>query len=103
MEKREDLRSILQYLPLVAQSSSLVWPPSVEEVLQTMSRGPSESMVNSGETLVLHMTNMRRSLSLNPSEVGVYALQGYALFFDKVASSVLGSFFLGCLSRKVNI
>ncbi|KFK31175.1 hypothetical protein AALP_AA6G078700 [Arabis alpina] len=86
MEKREDLRSILQYLPLVAQTSSLVWPPSVEEELQTMSRGPSESMVNSGESLALHMRNMKRSLSLNPSEVGPYEFKGYALFFDKKLS-----------------
>ncbi|VVB07465.1 unnamed protein product [Arabis nemorensis] len=86
MEKREDLRSILQYLPLVAQSSSLVWPPSVEEELQTMSRGPSESMVNSGERLALHMKNMKRSLSLNPSDLADYELKGYALYFDKKIS-----------------
>lgn len=41
--------SPFQYLPLVTKSSSLVWPPYVEEELQTMSKGPSESMVNSGE------------------------------------------------------
>lgn len=87
MEKREDLRSILEYLPLVAQDSSLVWPPSVEEELQKMSRGPSESMVNSGEALASHITNMRKSLSYAP-----YALQGYAFYFDKV--TILLSFHL---------
>jgi len=45
----QDLMSPFQYLPLVTKSSSLVWPPYVEEELQTMSKGPSESMVNSGE------------------------------------------------------
>lgn len=87
MEKREDLRSILEYLPLVAQDSSLVWPPSVEEELQKMSRGPSESMVNAGEALASHITNMRKSLSYAP-----YALQGYAFYFDKV--TILLSFHL---------
>ncbi|CAH8264400.1 unnamed protein product [Arabidopsis lyrata] len=48
-KRRAYLRSILQYLPLVANSSSLVWPPPVEEELQTMSRGPSESMKISRE------------------------------------------------------
>lgn len=87
MEKREDLRSILEYLPLVAQDSSLVWSPSVEEELQKMSRGPSESMVNAGEALASHITNMRKSLSYAP-----YALQGYAFYFDKV--TILLSFHL---------
>ncbi|AEC08595.1 unnamed protein product [Arabidopsis thaliana] len=95
MELRADLRSILQYLPLVAQSSSLVWPPSVEEELQTISRGPSESMVNSGEALALHITNMRKSLSLNASDLAPYALQGYGLFFDKKISREESANFFG--------
>ncbi|CAE6024196.1 unnamed protein product [Arabidopsis arenosa] len=95
MEQRTDLRSILQYLPLVAQSSSLVWPPSVEEELQTMSRGPSESMVNSGEALALHITNIQKSLSLNASDLAPYALQGYALFFDKKISREESANFFG--------
>ncbi|EFH57460.1 poly (ADP-ribose) glycohydrolase family protein [Arabidopsis lyrata subsp. lyrata] len=95
MEQRTDLRSILQYLPLVAQSSSLVWPPSVEEELQTMSRGPSESMVNSGEALALHITDIQKSLSLNASDLAPYALQGYALFFDKKISREESANFFG--------
>ncbi|KAL0897208.1 hypothetical protein Bca101_081169 [Brassica carinata] len=87
MDKREDLRSMLQYLPLVFQSSSsLVWPPSVEQELQTMSTGPGESMVNSGEALALRITTMRQSISLNASDLAPYASQGYALFFDEKIS-----------------
>lgn len=92
MEKREDFRSMLQYLPLVFQSSSLVWPPSLEQELQTMSTGPSESMVISGEALALRITSMRRSLSLNASDLAPYASQGYALFFDEVTILLLSWF-----------
>lgn len=92
MEKREDFRSMLQYLPLVFQSSSLVWPPSLEQELQTMSTGPSESMVISGEALALRITSMRRSLSLNVSYHAPYASQGYALFFDEVTILLLSWF-----------
>lgn len=84
MEKREDLRSMLQYLPLVVQSSSIAWPPSLEQELQTMFTGPGESMVNSGEALALRITSMREALSLNVSDLAPYALQGCALFFDEV-------------------
>lgn len=94
MEKREDLRSMLQYLPLVVQSSSLVWPPSLEQELQTMSTGPSESMLNSGEALALRITSMRRSLSLNVSDLAPCASQGYALFFDEVMILLQLSWFL---------
>lgn len=93
MEKREDLRSMLQYLPLVVQSSSMAWPPSLEQELQTMSAGPSESMVNSGEAFALRITSMRQSISLNASDLAPYASQGYALFFDEV-TIVLLSWFL---------
>ncbi|EOA29031.1 hypothetical protein CARUB_v10025285mg [Capsella rubella] len=95
MEKRPDLRSFLQYLPIVAQSSSLLWPPSVEEELQTMSKGPSESMVSSGEALALHIMNIRQSLSLNASDLAPNALQGYALFFDKKISREEATNFFG--------
>ncbi|ESQ51769.1 hypothetical protein EUTSA_v10016528mg [Eutrema salsugineum] len=95
MEKRADLKSLLQYLPLVAQSSSLVWPPSVEQELQTMSRGPNKSMVNSGEVLALHITNMRKSLSLNASDLAPNPLKGYAIFFDKMISREESTKFFG--------
>ncbi|KAL1221179.1 putative poly(ADP-ribose) glycohydrolase 2 [Cardamine amara subsp. amara] len=95
MEKRTDLRSILQYLPLVAQSSSLVWPPSVREKLQMLSKGPSESTVNSGEALALQITNLRKSLSLNASDHAPYALKGYTLFFDEKISREESAKFFG--------
>uniref|UniRef100_A0A1J3IXG8 poly(ADP-ribose) glycohydrolase n=1 Tax=Noccaea caerulescens TaxID=107243 RepID=A0A1J3IXG8_NOCCA len=95
MEKRADLRSLLQYLPLVAQSSSLVWPPSVIQELQIMSRGPNESMVTSGEVLALHITNMRTSLSLNASNLAHNQLQGYAIYFDKKISREESTNFFG--------
>ncbi|CAN8315610.1 unnamed protein product [Cochlearia groenlandica] len=86
METRADLRSILQYLPLAAKSSSLVWPPSVEQELQTMSKRPNESMVNSGEALALRIMSLRKSLSLNASDLSPNALHGYALFFEQKIS-----------------
>ncbi|CAH8320107.1 unnamed protein product [Eruca vesicaria subsp. sativa] len=95
MEKREDLRSLLEYLPLVVQSSSLVWPPSLKKELQTMSTGPSESMVNSGEALALRITSMRKSFSLNASDLAPYASQGYALFFDEKISRQESAKFFG--------
>ncbi|CAA7041828.1 unnamed protein product [Microthlaspi erraticum] len=95
MEKRADLRSLLQYLPLVAQSSSLVWPRAVEQELQTMSRGPNKSMVNSGENLALHITNMRKSLSLEASDLAPNPLRGYAVFFDKKISREESAKFFG--------
>ncbi|CAF2286842.1 BnaA04g18150D [Brassica napus] len=95
MEKREDLRSMLQYLPLLVQSSSLVWPPSVEQEIRTMSTGPSESMVNSGEALALRITSMRRSLSLDASHLAPCASQGYPLFFDEKISREESAKFFG--------
>ncbi|CAH2059872.1 unnamed protein product [Thlaspi arvense] len=95
MEKRADVRSFLQYLPLVAQSSSLVWPPSVEQELQTMSRGPNKSMVNSGVALASHIMNMRKSLSLDASDLAPNPLRGYAIFFDKKISREESAKFFG--------
>ncbi|XP_010522254.1 PREDICTED: probable poly(ADP-ribose) glycohydrolase 2 [Tarenaya hassleriana] len=83
MENKADLKSILPYLPLVVQSSSLVWPPPVAQELETMSRGPSHSKVNSGKALASRITGMRKSVSLDPSCLATFALQGYALFFDE--------------------
>ena len=91
MEKKEDLGSFLKYLPLVAQSSSLAWPPSVEQELQTISEGPTKSMVNSGEVLASHITNMRKSLSLDAGNLSPNPLQGYATFFEKVTILIIFS------------
>ncbi|CDY19116.1 BnaA04g18560D [Brassica napus] len=95
MEKKEDLGSFLKYLPLVAQSSSLAWPPSVEQELQTISEGPTKSMVNSGEVLASHITNMRKSLSLDAGNLSPNPLQGYATFFDKKISREESAKFFG--------
>ncbi|KAJ4903355.1 putative poly(ADP-ribose) glycohydrolase 2 [Raphanus sativus] len=95
MEKREDLRSMLQYLPLVVQSSSIAWPPSLEQELQTMFTGPGGSMVNSGEALALRITSMREALSLNVSDLAPYALQGCALFFDEIINREESAKFFG--------
>ncbi|CAF1865740.1 BnaCnng33150D [Brassica napus] len=96
MEKKEYLGSFLKYLPLVAQSSSLAWPPSVEQELQTISEGPTKSMVNSGEVLASHITNMRKSLSLDACDLSPNPLlQGYATFFDKKISREESAKFFG--------
>ncbi|OAO98131.1 hypothetical protein AXX17_AT4G04870 [Arabidopsis thaliana] len=54
-------------------------------------------MVNSGEALALHIMNMRKFLSLNASDLAPYALQGYALFFDKKISKEESANFFGKL------
>ncbi|XP_010414074.1 PREDICTED: poly(ADP-ribose) glycohydrolase 1-like isoform X2 [Camelina sativa] len=82
MENRDDLNSILPYLPLVIRSSSLYWPPRVVEALKAMSEGPSHSRVDSGEVLRQAITDMRRSLSFSTLEPS--ASHGYALLFDEL-------------------
>ncbi|CAD5320080.1 unnamed protein product [Arabidopsis thaliana] len=83
MEKREDLDTILPYLPLKIQDSSLSWPSThLVEVLEAMTNGPSHSRVYSGQTLSDSISLMRQALSLT-SHLSSSALQGYALFFDE--------------------
>ncbi|KAL1221180.1 Poly(ADP-ribose) glycohydrolase 1 [Cardamine amara subsp. amara] len=82
MENREDLHSILPYLPLVIRSSSLYWPPRVVEALKAMSEGPSHSQVDSGEVLWQAISDMRRFLSF--STLSPFASHGYAFFFDEL-------------------
>uniref|UniRef100_A0A1J3DRV9 poly(ADP-ribose) glycohydrolase n=1 Tax=Noccaea caerulescens TaxID=107243 RepID=A0A1J3DRV9_NOCCA len=84
MENREDLNSILPYLPLVIRSSSLYWPPRVVEALKAISEGPSHSQVDSGEVLWQAISDMRRSLSLSTRLLAPSASHGYALFFDEL-------------------
>ncbi|KAA8532188.1 hypothetical protein F0562_006670 [Nyssa sinensis] len=88
MEDREDLMSILPYLPLVLRSSSLFWPPKVVEALKALSRGPDHSKVESGEVLFLAIFDIRHSLSLSLSaeSLASSAADGYALFFDDLMS-----------------
>lgn len=88
MESREDLKSILPYLPLVVRSSSLSWPSqAVVEALKAMARGPSYSGVNSGEVLFLAISDLRRhSFCLSPEPLAPSARRGYAFFFDELLS-----------------
>ncbi|KAL1221177.1 putative poly(ADP-ribose) glycohydrolase 2 [Cardamine amara subsp. amara] len=87
MEKREDLETILPYLPLKIQDSSLSWPsPHLVEVLEAMSKGPSQSQVDSGQTLSDSISDMRQALSFTSHLSFSSALQGYALFFDEKMS-----------------
>lgn len=87
MENREDLKSMLPFLPLLLRSSNLFWPSQVVESLKTLSKGPFYSKVESGELLFNAISNIRDSLAL-PSlhRLSPFAHEGYALFFDEVAS-----------------
>nr|CAN75808.1 hypothetical protein VITISV_004629 [Vitis vinifera] len=83
MEKREDLRSILPYLGVVVEGSSVLWPSPVIEPLKAISRGPDHSGIHSGELLFLAISDLRHSLSLSSQRLSASAPHGYALFFDK--------------------
>ncbi|PHT66778.1 Poly(ADP-ribose) glycohydrolase 1 [Capsicum annuum] len=82
MENKEDLKSILPFLPLSLSSSSLSWPPPVVEALSTLSKGPHHSKINSGELLFIAIFDMRNSLSLPEFSIDAYASRGLAFFFD---------------------
>lgn len=84
MENREDLNSILPFLPLCLRSSSLFWPPPVVEAFKALSQGPHYSNVNSGQVLFLAIFDIRNSLSLPDSSISSAASDGFALFFDDV-------------------
>lgn len=80
MENREDLKSIIPFLPLILRSSSLFWQPPILEALKALSKGPEHSNVDSGRLLALAISDLTNSFSFSP-----YALQGYSLFFDDVS------------------
>ncbi|CAN4125199.1 unnamed protein product [Withania somnifera] len=82
MENREDLTSILPFLPLCLRSSSLCWPLPVIEALKALSQGPHYSNVNSGQVLFLAISDLRNSLSLPDSSISSSTSDGFALFFD---------------------
>jgi len=88
MESREDLKSILPYLPLLVRSSSLSWPSvAVEEALKAMAKGPDHSMVDTGEALFVAITALRRlSPCLSSETLDPSASHGYAFFFDELMS-----------------
>ncbi|XP_044465083.1 poly(ADP-ribose) glycohydrolase 1-like isoform X5 [Mangifera indica] len=81
MDKRQDLKSILPYLPLLVRESTLFWPSKVVEALKSMAKGPEHSRVNSGEMLSVAICDIRSSVSLL-EPLAPFALNGYALFFD---------------------
>ncbi|KAL3583321.1 hypothetical protein D5086_014382 [Populus alba] len=87
MENREDLKSMLPFLPLLLRSSNLFWPSQVVESLKTLSKGPFYSKVESGELLFNAISNIRDSLAL-PSmhRLSPFSHEGYALFFDELIS-----------------
>ncbi|XP_042478094.1 poly(ADP-ribose) glycohydrolase 1-like [Macadamia integrifolia] len=87
MENREDLISILPFLPVELSSSSLFWPSQVVEGLKALSRGPEHSRVDSGEVLFLAISDFRDSLGFS-ERLGVSTAEGYALFFDELMSRV---------------
>ncbi|KAK6930406.1 Poly (ADP-ribose) glycohydrolase (PARG), catalytic domain, partial [Dillenia turbinata] len=86
MESREDLKSILPFLPLVLESSSLDWPSPAVKTLKALSQGPDHSNVNSGEFLFLAISDLRHSLALYSQPLAVSVADGYSLFFDDLIS-----------------
>jgi poly(ADP-ribose) glycohydrolase len=80
MEKREDWRSILPYLPVVMRPPSLFWPSQVVEALRELGCG----RVESGRLLFFFIAELRNSLSLSPEPLAPSTAHGYALFFDEV-------------------
>ncbi|ESW29058.1 hypothetical protein PHAVU_002G039900 [Phaseolus vulgaris] len=82
MEKSEELRSILPYLPLLLRSSSLVWPSQAAETLKELAGG----RVDSGHLFFQAITDLRKALSISSKPLSLSTSLGYALFFDEVMS-----------------
>ncbi|KAJ6841344.1 putative poly(ADP-ribose) glycohydrolase 1 [Iris pallida] len=90
-EKREDLASILPYLPLIRRSSSslLFWPPKAQSSLKALSLGPDISRVDSGDLLADAIADLRHSSGLSSDHGRSFssrAADGYALFFNELMS-----------------
>ncbi|XP_071689540.1 poly(ADP-ribose) glycohydrolase 1-like isoform X2 [Rutidosis leptorrhynchoides] len=86
MENREDLNSILEFLPVVLRSSTLFWPSQVVEALKALSRGPQHSKVDSGQVLFLAISDLRQSLNLSDDALAFSTADGFSLFFDDLIS-----------------
>ncbi|KAL5990729.1 hypothetical protein ACLOJK_011633 [Asimina triloba] len=86
METRKDLKSILPFLPLRLQSSSLCWPSNTVESLKALSRGPQFSKVDSGAVLFDAIVTLRSSIGLSKERLSKHTAEGYALFFDDVTA-----------------
>lgn len=87
MEEREDLASILPYLPLILRSSSLFWPSKTLESLKALSLGPDVSRVDAGEVLFDAIIDLRESIGISGQDISPSSAEGYALSFDDVNSS----------------
>ncbi|CAN1827409.1 Poly(ADP-ribose) glycohydrolase 1 [Linum perenne] len=88
MEHREDLNSILPFLPVVLRSSRLFWPSQAVEVIKSLLKGPYISDVTSGESFFNFISELRSSLNLSPETLARYTPEGYALFFDELITRV---------------
>ncbi|XP_073004032.1 poly(ADP-ribose) glycohydrolase 1-like isoform X1 [Typha latifolia] len=86
MQRREDLDSILPFLPLVLRSSSLFWPPKSLESLKALALGPDVSHVDSGEVLFDVILDLRDSIGLSSEKLAAKSADGYVLFFDELMS-----------------
>uniref|UniRef100_A0A166BS39 poly(ADP-ribose) glycohydrolase n=1 Tax=Daucus carota subsp. sativus TaxID=79200 RepID=A0A166BS39_DAUCS len=97
MENREEVKSIIRYLPVFLRSSNIFWPPPVVEALKSLSGGPNCSNVDSGELLFLAISDMRNSLSLSADPLSPSAPHGISLFFDDELVGALLACSLLCL------
>ncbi|KAM0065074.1 putative poly(ADP-ribose) glycohydrolase [Helianthus debilis subsp. tardiflorus] len=86
MENREDLNSILEFLPVVFRSPALFWPSKVVEALKALSKGPEHSKVDSGEVLFLAISDLRQSLCLSSGALAFSTADGFSLYFDDLMS-----------------
>lgn len=89
---RADFKSILPFLPplkLQSSSNTLVWPNNkVIEILQSLSKGPSQSRVDSGERFFETVSELRDSLALSyRNRLARHTGEGFARFFDECLSS----------------
>ncbi|CAL9174025.1 unnamed protein product, partial [Musa hybrid cultivar] len=88
MEKREDLNSILPFLPVFLRSSTLFWPSKALEALKALALGPAVSRVRSGGVLFDAILDLRDSLGLSSCELTPRTASGYSLFFDEMMSGM---------------
>lgn len=95
MDVREDLASILPFLPVIHRSSSIFWPPKALDSIKALSLGPDISRVDSGEILFEAILNLRETLGLT-TKLARRAAEGYAYFFDEVRLWECGSFVFWC-------
>ncbi|KAK2980962.1 hypothetical protein RJ640_018046 [Escallonia rubra] len=95
MENRQELESMLPFLPVLLRSSSLFWPPPAVEALKALARGPDHSKVDSGEVLFLAISDIRLSLNLAADRLAASAAHGYALFFDDLITRADAAKFFG--------